>query len=96
MFSGNEKVKLSHYHANHNKPAALLQDAIHSFSGGLDGALKMCDLNNNSGTFPIYLFNCCNYSSQFVHSESILGVHQDAIRCVEYSPTVNQVFSGSW
>jgi hypothetical protein len=31
-----------------------------------------------------------------VYVESILGIHQDSIRCVEYSTAVNQVFSGSW
>lgn len=72
-FTNNQRLRYNHERAVLD---VCFQDAIHSFSGGLDGALKMCDLNNNS--------------------ESILGVHQDAIRCVEYSPTVNQVFSGSW
>ena len=74
-----------------------IQDAVHSLSGGLDGVLKMCDLNSNLGMFtffhsPIHLLNCFN----FISIETVLGIHQDAIRCVEYSTAVNQVFSGSW
>ncbi|EFX90203.1 hypothetical protein DAPPUDRAFT_310020 [Daphnia pulex] len=72
-FTNNQRLRYNHDRAVLD---ACFQDAIHSLSGGLDGVLKLCDLNSNS--------------------ESILGIHQDSIRCVEYSTAVNQVFSGSW
>lgn len=54
----------------------FLQDAVHSYSGGLDQTLKMFDLNANS--------------------ETILGEHKGAIRCVEFANEVNAVLTGSW
>ena len=32
----------------------------------------------------------------FYFLDSVVGIHQDTIRCVEFSPSVNQVFTGSW
>lgn len=52
------------------------QDAVHSYSGGLDNTLKMYDLNATS--------------------ETTLGEHKGAIRCVEYAAEVNAVLTGSW
>lgn len=52
------------------------QDAVHAFSGGLDGALKIHDFNSSSGR--------------------IIGSHENAIKCVEYSSEMNCLLSGSW
>jgi cell cycle arrest protein BUB3 len=54
----------------------LSQDAVHSYSGGLDQVLKMYDLNASS--------------------ETVLGEHKGAIRCVEFANEVNAVLTGSW
>jgi len=73
VLSNSQRLKYNHERAVLD---VCFQDAIRSFSGGLDGVLKMCDFNSNS--------------------DSVVGIHQDAIRCVEFSPSVNQVFTGSW
>jgi len=73
VLSNSQRVK---YHHERAVLDVCFQDALRSFSGGLDGVLKMCEFNSNT--------------------DSVIGVHQDAIRCVEFSPSVNQVFTGSW
>jgi len=73
VLSNSQRLK---YHHERAVLDVCFQDAVRSFSGGLDGVLKMCDFNSNTDT--------------------VVGGHQDAIRCVEFSPSVNQVFTGSW
>lgn len=49
---------------------------MHTVSAGLDGQLKLYDLNSNA--------------------EAVLGNHDNAIKCVEFSSKVNGVVTGSW
>lgn len=35
----------------------LLQDAVHSYSGGLDNTLKMYDFNSNTGVLSLALIH---------------------------------------
>lgn len=51
-------------------------DTVHSYSGGLDKALKTYDFNTST--------------------ETIVGQHEQPIRCVEYCPDVNVIVTGSW
>lgn len=83
--SWDNSVTLYDIHANtvrmkysHERPVldVCFQDAVHSFSGGLDKTLKMFDFNSNT--------------------ETIVGSHDQAIRCIEYSPEVNSILTGSW
>ena len=56
----------------------------------------MCDLNSNTGNSGLFIcFILYSFYSFFI-SDTVVGGHQDAIRCVEFSPSVNQVFTGSW
>lgn len=52
------------------------QDAVHSYSGGLDNTLKMYDFTSTT--------------------ETVLGTHNNAVRCVEYCSDVNGIITGSW
>ncbi|XP_039282513.1 mitotic checkpoint protein BUB3 [Nilaparvata lugens] len=63
---------------SHERPVldVCFQDAVHSFSGGLDKTLKMFDFNSNT--------------------ETVVGTHDQAIRCIEYSSDVNSILTGSW
>jgi len=54
--------------------------------------LVISDFSFYSPTYPLYILSLSFLSLL----DSVIGVHQDAIRCVEFSPSVNQVFTGSW
>jgi len=51
-------------------------DPVHSYSGGLDRALKGYDFNSSA--------------------ETILGTHDEAIRCIVYSQETGLLATGSW
>jgi cell cycle arrest protein BUB3 len=62
-----------------HKAAALdctFPDKTRAFSGGLDRAVKMFEVNTNT--------------------EFILGEHEKAVRCVEFSTPHEMLISGSW
>ena len=40
--------------------------------------------------------NVLDITYLFLSTETVVGTHENAIRCVEYSPDVNVVITGSW
>jgi len=66
--------------AQYRHKAAVLDccfpDKSHAFSGGLDRAVKMFELNTNT--------------------ETILGDHAQAVRCVEYASTHDFLITAGW
>lgn len=71
----NNNLRLKYAHSDPVLDCCF-QDAVHSFSGGLDCTLKMFDFNTQT--------------------ETVIGMHDQPIRAVEYSDEVNCILTGSW
>lgn len=76
----NNNLRLKYSHG-HPVLCCAFQDPIHVWSGGLDGSLKTFDINSSQEMSPS--------TGQKIH-------HDSATKCVEFSPEVNAVVTGSW
>lgn len=88
--AGDNAQRFVFFHSNAVLDCSF-SDLNHAFSGGLDRSLESYDFTAQKQISLGIHDTCGNYITT-----PTLGTHDDAIKCVEYCPTLGIITTGSW